>query len=164
MSAILSSYLTEFSAFEFLKPRICCVEKAPHPNNRDPALKNIALLHGFQPVEKSYVTSLNGSAYLFDLQFRSSSMHTLDTPFGWMFTAITALFALGLTARFAPHFYPKSPGFVVRLAAPTIFALLAAACFHSLALPTLAAVTALGLIQITVAWRGKRTAKTQKQA
>lgn len=80
-------------------------------------------------------------------------MNTLDTPFGWMFAALAALFTLGSTAPFARRFYPSAPSFLRRLAAPVIFALLAVACFRGAALPALSFVVILGAVQIVVSRR-----------
>ena len=85
-------------------------------------------------------------------------MNTLDTPLGWMFVALAAIFTLGIAPPFARRFYPGSPNFVRRLAAPVIFALLAAACFQGMALPALSLVVILGTALIAVSRRiGRKT-------
>lgn len=84
-------------------------------------------------------------------------MDTLNTPFGWTFIIVAAIFTLGLMPRFARRFYPTAPRFLVRLAAPVIFALLATACFLGLALKALSIVVILGMAQIIVSqWRGRK--------
>lgn len=77
-------------------------------------------------------------------------MNALHTQFGWMFTAIAAIFALGLAPRFARHFYPASPNFLVRLAAPVSLATLGTACFMGMAIQALVAVVAVGVTLILI--------------
>lgn len=84
-------------------------------------------------------------------------MDTLNTPFGWMFVMLTAIFTLGLMPHFARRFYPTAPPFAVHLAAPVIFALLASACFLGLAMKALSVVVVLGMAQIVVSrLRGRK--------
>lgn len=65
-----------------------------------------------------------------------------------MFLSLAALFALGVSPRFARRFYPESPSFQRRLAAPALFAVLSIACFQGMALPALIATAALGSVVI----------------
>ncbi|HEX4612821.1 MAG TPA: hypothetical protein VH092_31795 [Urbifossiella sp.] len=65
-------------------------------------------------------------------------------PLGWTFLGLTALFSLGLVPRLASRFYPTRPVLLVRLAAPVIFSVLAAACFAGLAFPAVCVVAAVG--------------------
>ena len=90
-------------------------------------------------------------------------MNTLDTPLGWMFVLIASVFALGLTRTFARHFYPESPGFARRLAAPLSFAALAGACFRGAALPALVLTFALGATMILLS-RWNRRNKSGRSA
>jgi hypothetical protein len=69
-------------------------------------------------------------------------------PFAWMFAGIAVIFAFGLLPKLASRFYPASPAFRVRLAAPIIFALLAVACALGIAIQTLSAITIAGLTLI----------------
>lgn len=88
-------------------------------------------------------------------------MDTLDAPFGWLFVAMAALFALGLIPRWAVRFYPASPPFLVRLAAPIIFAVLASACFLGLSVQALTVVVVCGLTLIFVSrWAGRKSKPT----
>lgn len=68
----------------------------------------------------------------------------MDTPLGWMFLGLAAMFSLGLIPPMAVRFYPTRPGLVARLAAPATFGLLAAACFAGFATPALYAVAGVG--------------------
>ena len=68
----------------------------------------------------------------------------MDTPLGWTFTGIAALFSFGLVPSLAAWFYPTRPGFFTRLAAPVIFAVMAAACFAGFSTPVLVTVAVLG--------------------
>jgi hypothetical protein len=79
----------------------------------------------------------------------------MDTPLGWMFLGIAALFLLGLVPRLAGRFYPTRPRFVTRLAAPVVFGGLAAACFAGFATPALYAVAVVGAVLIVYRRRGK---------
>ena len=73
---------------------------------------------------------------------------------GWNFLLIAVVFALGLATLFARRFYPSSPSFVRRLAAPIIFIVLAVACFAGIGRWALICVTVLGLALIIVSrWR-----------
>lgn len=85
-------------------------------------------------------------------------MNTLDTQFGWLFAAIAAIFAFGLIPRWTVHFYPTAPPFLVRLAAPIIFAVLATACFMGLAVKALSLVIICGMILIAISrWVGRKS-------
>jgi len=88
-------------------------------------------------------------------------MDTLNVPIGWMFVALTAIFALGLSPRWANRFYPTSPSFSRRLAAPVIFAALAAVCFAGFALQALSAVVIAGGALIAM---HRRTARRNQRA
>jgi hypothetical protein len=77
-------------------------------------------------------------------------MNTPDTGFGWLFVAMAAIFALGLIPRWAVRYYPTSPPFLVRLAAPVIFAVLASACFLGLAVKAFAVLIVCGMILILI--------------
>ncbi len=78
---------------------------------------------------------------------------------GWTFMLIACLFALGLATPIARHFYPDSPKFRHRLAAPLIFGALAVACFIGFGRAALFLVALLGLSLIAVSrWR-RRSAK-----
>ena len=81
----------------------------------------------------------------------------MDTPLGWMFLGLAALFSLGLVPRMAGQFYPTRPGFVTRLAAPVTFGLLAAACFAGFAIPALYTVAVVGTALIVYRRRTKAT-------
>ena len=83
-------------------------------------------------------------------------MNTLDTPLGWMFVALAAIFTLGLAAPFARRFYPSSPNLLRRLAAPVIFSLLAVACFRGGALPALVVVVIVGVGLIAIRRRSNQ--------
>lgn len=77
--------------------------------------------------------------------------------FGWTLALIAAVFALGLTAPFARRFYPGSPGFRRRLAAPLIFGAWAVACCIGFGRVALFLVAFLGLILIAITrWRHHR--------
>ncbi len=89
-------------------------------------------------------------------------MNTLDTDFGWLFVAISAIFTLGLTPQWASRFYPASPTFLVRLAAPMIFALLASACFMGVAIQALMVIVVCGLTQIMVSRGAGRKSKPNR--
>ncbi|WP_119321936.1 hypothetical protein [Capsulimonas corticalis] len=71
-------------------------------------------------------------------------MNILPIQFSWLFAAIAAIFALGLSPRFARNFYPSSPNVRIRMAAPLIFASLAAACFLGAGVPALVLVVVVG--------------------
>jgi hypothetical protein len=73
-------------------------------------------------------------------------MNFLNVPLGWMFLSIAALFAFGVSPRFARRFYPEGPGLPARLAAPALFTALSVACFLGMALPALVTTVALGTI------------------
>ena len=75
---------------------------------------------------------------------------------GWGFLLIAAIFSLGLARPFARRFYPGSPGFIPRLAAPVIFALLAAACFAGVGMLVFVLTATLGLTQIVVSRSRRR--------
>jgi hypothetical protein len=77
----------------------------------------------------------------------------MDTPFGWMFLGLAVIFSLGLISRLAGKFYPSRPRLLVRLAAPVIFAFIAAACFVGLTMYVLSAVAVLGLVLIVLTRR-----------
>ena len=80
----------------------------------------------------------------------------MDMTLGWMFTAIAALFSLGLVPRWSRRFYPTRPGMATRLAAPVIFWTLAGVCFSGFAFAALVTVAALGLVLIVVQRLAKR--------
>ena len=86
-------------------------------------------------------------------------MNTPDTQLGWMFVAMAAIFALGLIPRWAVRFYPTAPPFLVRLAAPVLFAVVASACFRGLAVKALALVIICGMTLIFISRRGARKSK-----
>lgn len=78
-----------------------------------------------------------------------------------MFVLLAAIFALGLTPRFAQRFYPDAPGFLRRLAAPILFALLAAVCFLGEALLALGVTAALGIVLICFSrWKTRKSTPT----
>jgi hypothetical protein len=79
----------------------------------------------------------------------------MDTPLGWMFLGIAALFSLGLVPPLAGRFYPTRPRFVIRLAAPVIFGFLTASCFAGFATPALYAVAVAGTVMIVYRRRVK---------
>jgi hypothetical protein len=83
----------------------------------------------------------------------------LNNIFGWMFVALAAIFLPGLTKLFAKYFYPASPGFSRRMAAPLIFSALALACFMGISFPALTLVVLLGLAQIIVSRLKRRNAR-----
>lgn len=92
------------------------------------------------------------------MEYVSVAMNTLDTDFGWLFAAMAAIFALGLTPQGARRFYPASPKLPGRLAAPVVFALLAAACFAGVAVEALSVVVVGGVTQIGVSrWHGRKS-------
>ena len=80
----------------------------------------------------------------------------MDATFGWMFVGLAALFSLGVVPRWAGRFYPTKPGLRVRLAAPVIFGLLAAACFVGAGFLALGTVVVLGGVQVLVNRRAQR--------
>ncbi|BDI30714.1 hypothetical protein CCAX7_27650 [Capsulimonas corticalis] len=83
-------------------------------------------------------------------------MDTLNIAFAGMFAALAAIFALGLTPQFSRRFYPESPGFFARLAAPVIFALLAMGSYWRMAIPSLVTIAVLGAIQMARRhWRSR---------
>jgi len=76
---------------------------------------------------------------------------------GWLFAAIATLFSLGLTPRFGRSFYPTSPSFGLRLAAPALFLLIATACFWGYAIQAFVVTVALGLpLIVTRRWNDRR--------
>ena len=83
------------------------------------------------------IYQLSGQKYIMSTDYFLKLM-------GWNFLLIAVVFALGLATPFARRFYPSSPSFVRRLAAPIIFIVLAVACF--------AGVGRWALICVTGAW------------
>ncbi|VTR94125.1 unnamed protein product [Gemmata massiliana] len=85
-------------------------------------------------------------------------METFFVQSGWCFVALAAIFGLGLIPRLAPRFYPSSPGPLVRLVAPLIFAALGAACFIGFGLEALVSIALLGSVPVIVhRWRRRKT-------
>jgi hypothetical protein len=82
----------------------------------------------------------------------------LNNILGWMFVLLATIFSLGLTKLFAKRFYPASPGFSRRLAAPLIFGVLALACFMGTSFLALTLVVLLGSTQVVISHLKHRNA------
>ena len=81
-------------------------------------------------------------------------MDSYYVMFGWCMLLVATIFALGLVPSLASSFYSDSPGVLRRLAAPSIFGTLAAACFLGMGLGALISIALLGLTQIFASrWR-----------
>jgi hypothetical protein len=97
-----------------------------------------------------------------DLPIRRSNEYMnmeLCKALGRMFVLLSVVFAMGLIKPFVRHFYPASPGFPRRLAAPIIFVVLAMACFKGLGSVALILVVLSGLTQIIISRRRRRNAR-----
>ena len=127
------------------------------------------LCAGGKPVEISCllvaVDSLGGTAHLLtlsgialdDLSNRRSNKNMnveLYKVLGWMFVALTAIFALGIAGPLARQYYPGPSTLPRRLAAPLIFNILAMACFMGFGQAALIFTVLLGLtLVVSRRWR-----------
>ena len=132
----------------------------PHGNRANPADEAVFILSAAAripaiatlPAAQSLRRTVPGVGHVYP------GMNTLWITFGWMFVTLAAIYALGVAEPLARRFYPGSPGFLARLAAPLIFAVLAAACFLHVAVPALIVTVALGTVQIARSrWLRRRT-------
>ena len=77
-------------------------------------------------------------------------MDAFYSGLGWLFVALSLGSLLGLTPRFRRKIYPENPNTLLCAVAPTLFSLLAAACFSGLGLAALVLVATGGLALIVI--------------